>query len=142
MGCDEMQRLQHSSNFAEPVAAKPEPVPTDLAAIAGECGHAAEQHSMTEWQSLKADLYNARREIFNEGLARSNAEAELDAWHSQFGTTQLSHAIGERDVLNAELAEVRKDLAQSEIEADGRIEAMKELAALAKLVKSWGRKKK
>ena len=34
------------------------------------------------------------------------AEAELAAWHSAFGTSQLSHALAERDALRARVKEL------------------------------------
>jgi DNA phosphorothioation-dependent restriction protein DptG len=43
---------------------------------------------------------------------REQAECSLEAWHSQFGTSQLSHAIAERDSLRQQLLQAEAAIAE------------------------------
>ncbi len=55
-------------------------------------------------------LSTAQEEIRRLREQLTAKDSEIDAWHSQFGTSQLSHAIAERDALYAAIAAATKPM--------------------------------
>lgn len=68
----------------------------------------AVMHMHNPWEhsrQLERELAAAKAEVDKWKTAFDAKSTVLRAWHSQFGTSQLSHAIAERDAAKAEQSE-------------------------------------
>lgn len=82
-------------------------------------------------------VHKLESQLQSQSAEISNLRTQLDAWHSQFNTSQLSHTVGEREYLKKanqlkayEIGDLRAKLKEAEADRAKALKALSNIHAL------------